>query len=254
MSPFIVAAIAIASFMLAMWVISLVIGDVSIVDIGWGAGFVIVAWATAAAAGTWSTVAVMLVAATTVWGLRLALYLAWRNLGHGEDRRYARMRERRGPAFRWQSLYVVFGLQGAIMWIVSLPQQATADATADPGVLSWAGIVVWVVGVAWETTADVQLARFKADPANRGTVLDRGVWRWSRHPNYFGDAVAWWGMYLVAASAGGWWTVVSPVVMTFLLMRVSGVTLLERDLTRTKPAYEAYVASTNAFVPGPKKR
>ena len=254
MSPFLVAAIAIASFMLAMWAISLVIDDVSIVDIGWGAGFVIVAWTTAVVAASWSFVTVVLVAATTVWGLRLALYLAWRNLGHGEDRRYARMRERRGPSFRWQSLYVVFGLQGAIMWVVSLPQQATSDAVADPGVLTWVGVALWAVGVGWETTADLQLARFKSDASNAGTVLDSGVWAWSRHPNYFGDAVAWWGMYLIAASAGGWWTVASPIVMTFLLMRVSGVTLLERDLTRSKPGYRAYVASTNAFLPGPKKR
>ena len=253
MGTFVGAAVAIALFMLALWLVSLVIDDVSIVDIGWGAGFVLVAWVTATIDGSWSSASILMVAATTVWGLRLAGYLAWRNLGHGEDPRYARMRERRGTAFRWQSLYVVFGLQGALMWLISLPQQSTASA-GSATVLSWIGAAIVLVGVAWESTADIQLARFKADGANTGKVLDSGVWRWSRHPNYFGDSVAWWGLFVIAASVGGWWTVISPVVMTFLLLRVSGVTLLESGLSRSKPGYADYVATTNAFLPGPKRR
>ena len=252
-SPFLVAAATVAALMLTMWVVSVIAHDVSIVDIAWGAGFVLVAWTTAIASGTWSAVTVILVGTTTVWGLRLAGYLAWRNLGHGEDRRYVRMRERRGDAFRWQSLYVVFGLQGALMWVVSLPQQATADTAAGATAVTWIGVALWGVGVTWESVADAQLARFKSDPANSGVVLDAGLWRLSRHPNYFGDAVAWWGFFVVAASAGGWWTILSPIVMTFLLLRVSGVALLDRDLRQTKPTYADYVASTNAFIPGPKK-
>lgn len=253
MEVFIGAGVAIASFMLVLWLISLVIDDVSIVDIGWGAGFVVVAWVTATIAGSWSSSTIIMVAATTIWGLRLAGYLAWRNLGHGEDPRYARMRTGRGAAFRWQSLYIVFGLQGALMWLISLPQQATATAGAATA-LSWVGAAIVVVGIVWESTADIQLARFKADPANKGQVLDRGVWRWSRHPNYFGDSVAWWGLFVIAVSVGGWWTVVSPAVMTFLLLRVSGVTLLESGLSRSKSGYAEYVETTNAFIPGPKRR
>ncbi len=253
-NPYLVGAVIIACLMLLVWLISLIISDVSIVDIAWGSGFVLVAWATAITSGEWGPVTVVMVGATTLWGLRLSGYLAWRNLGHGEDPRYARMRQARGPSFRYTSLIIVFGLQGLLMWVISIPQQATSGSTAQIGVLTAVGMAVWAVGLAWETAADLQLARFKANPDNQGKVLDSGVWRFSRHPNYFGDFTVWWGLYLIAASAGAWWTFFAPAVMSFLLLRVSGVTLLEKSLTKTKPQYADYVARTNAFFPGPPRR
>ena len=171
----------------------------------------------------------------TIWGLRLTAYLARRNLGKGEDHRYAAMRRRHGDRWPLRSLVVVFWLQGALMWVVSLPVQvAMNDPTPGGlGTLDWIGTAVWLVGFAFEAVGDEQLARFKSDPANRGRVMDRGLWRYTRHPNYFGDFCVWWGIWLVALSTGSaWWTVVGPVVMSVLLIRVSGAALLERSLSQ----------------------
>ena len=150
----------------------------------------------------------------------------------------------------------MFLLQAALAWIVSTPL-AVAQHAANPGRLTsldWIGLLLWLIGFAFEAGGDLQLARFKRDPANKGKVFDRGFWRYTRHPNYFGDATQWWGYYLIAAAAGGWWTVFSPVLMTLLLLRVSGVALLEKTLVVTKPQYRAYVESTSAFLPWFPKR
>jgi steroid 5-alpha reductase family enzyme len=191
----------------------------------------------------------LVVALVSLWGLRLSGYLTWRNLGKGEDYRYRAMREKRGKSYVWQSLFIVFGLQGAIMWIVSLPVQASQVSAASLGLWDAAGVLLWTAGWLCETIADVQLARFKARPQNKGQVLDRGLWRYTRHPNYFGDFLVWWGIYLVAVGSGAYWTVISPLLMSVLLRRVSGVTLLESTLKETKPGYAAYVSKTNAFFP-----
>ena len=198
----------------------------------------------------------LLVVMTTVWGLRLAGYLAWRNLGHGEDYRYRAMRKHWGPRFPIISLLTVFTLQGALMFVVSLGVQLGQAATSpDLGVLAWIGAAVWAVGLAFEAIGDWQLARFKKDPANAGQVMDRGLWRYTRHPNYFGDACVWWGIALVAAETGlGRWGLLGAAVMTVLLLRVSGVALLEKSLSKRKPGYAEYVARTSAFVPLPPKR
>ena len=169
---------------------------------------------------------------TTVWGLRLSLYLLRRNWGRGEDRRYRAMRDKHGSRFWWVSLGTVFLLQGAILWFVSLPLQAGVWPT-PPAPLWWLDLVgcgLWTLGFAFEVVGDWQLARFTSDPDNHGRVLDRGLWRYTRHPNYFGDFCVWWGLFLIAAAAGAWWTIPGPLLMSLLLMRVSGVPLLEKDI------------------------
>ncbi len=244
--------VAVVILMSGLWLLSLVTHDVSIVDIFWGLGFVLVAHVARATAGTADPRAWLVAALVTIWGLRLALYLLWRNWGQGEDYRYAAMRTHFGERFRWVSLYSVFGLQGVLMWFISLPVQAAVSAGAPAALtgLDVAGLACWAVGFGFEAVGDWQLARFKADPATRGAVMDRGLWAYTRHPNYFGDALAWWGLYLIAAATpSGAWTVLSPVVMTVLLMRVSGVALLERKLKKTRPEYAAYCRRVNAFVP-----
>ncbi len=247
----VVAATVVVVLMVLVWVASVALRDASIVDPIWGLGFVLVAWGVRLAVDGSSTRQWVLVALVSAWGLRLSGYLAWRNLGGGEDFRYQAMRRHWGQRFWWVSLFTVFGLQGLLMWTVSLPVQL-GQVPDDPGlgVLAVFGIVVWAVGLAFESVGDLQLVRFKADPANAGMVMDRGLWRYTRHPNYFGDACVWWGIALVAAESGlGAIGIVGAVVMTVLLRRVSGVTLLEKSLVKRRPGYEDYVARTSPFVP-----
>ena len=243
-------AALIAAAMLALWALSLALRDVSIVDVFWGLGFVLVAhYARATTAGC-TPRATLVTALVTVWGARLAVYLLWRNWGAGEDYRYAAMRRRWGDRFAIASLAVVFGLQAVLMWIVSLPVHL-AIASPAPTAL---GTLLVVTGLAFESIGDLQLARFKRDPANRGRVMDGGLWRYTRHPNYFGDTLVWWGLFAFALTDPAHaWTVVGPLVMTYLLTRLSGVPLLERKLTRTRPAYADYVARTSGFVPWPPR-
>jgi steroid 5-alpha reductase family enzyme len=243
--------------MTALWAVSVAVRDTSIVDIFWGSGFVVVAWVAFALADGSRDRGLLLAALTTVWGLRLTLHLARRNLGHGEDKRYARMRERWGDRWPLRSLFTVFWLQGAVMWVVSLPVQAGVHDPTPAG-LTWldaVGAAVWLVGFLFEAVGDAQLTRFKADPANRGQVMDRGLWAWTRHPNYFGDFTVWWGLWLVAlATTSAWWTFVGPAAMSVLLIRVSGAAPLEKGMRSSRPGYEAYVARTSAFFPRPPKR
>jgi steroid 5-alpha reductase family enzyme len=251
------AAITIAALMIGTWLLSLAITNASIVDIVWGLGFVSVAWTVrwrvdaGLDARQW-----LLVGMTTLWGLRLAGYLFWRNHGAGEDYRYRAMRKKYGARFGLISLVTVFALQGTLMFIVSLSVQlGQTDPTPDLGVVAGLGVLVYLVGLAFEVVGDAQLARFKADPANAGTVMDRGLWRYTRHPNYFGDACVWWGIGLVAAETGiGAWGLIGSAVMTVFLRRVSGVTLLERSLVKRRAGYVEYVARTSPFVPRPPKR
>ena len=252
----ITAAVAIAIFMVALWVLSLVLKNASIVDVGWGIGFVIVAWAVRARVDGNPDRQRLLVAMTTIWGLRLAVYLYARNHGTGEDYRYKAMRKRSGPRFAVISLGTVFALQGVLMWIVSLPVQlGQVKITPDLGVLAWIGIIVWGIGLFFEVVGDAQLAQFKRDAANTGKVMDKGLWRYTRHPNYFGDACVWWGIALVAAETTvGRWGLLGAAAMTILLRRVSGVTLLEKSLIKRREGYERYVARTSPFIPRPPKK
>jgi steroid 5-alpha reductase family enzyme len=257
---FLTTAATIAILMLATWLVSGIVRNASIVDLIWGLGFVLVAWAVFlrhSLETEFDSAASVLVPVllTTIWGLRLSGYLAWRNIGKGEDFRYRSMRERHGRRFFWVSLGTVFGLQGVLMWTVSLPVQATVARPAPDG-LGWlaiVGVAVWVVGIVFETAGDVQLARFKAKAANKGKVMDLGLWRYTRHPNYFGDFCVWWGLYLIALDAGHWWTIVGPAAMTALLMKYSGAGLLEKTIVNRRPGYEDYIRRTNTFFPGPPK-
>lgn len=252
-----VNAVVVAAAVCGLWLLGLALRDASIVDIFWGAGFVVVAWTTFLGADGAEARRWLLVALTSVWGLRLTGYLAWRNIGKGEDFRYAAMRRRWGDRFWIVSLLQVFLLQGILMWIVSLPVQAgqVPDRPASLGLLAVLGTASWSIGLFFETVGDWQLARFKADPANRGRVMDHGLWRYTRHPNYFGDFMVWWGLYLIALEGEGtWWTVVGPVVMSILLIRVSGKALLERSLSKRRDGYEEYVRRTSGFFPWPPRR
>jgi steroid 5-alpha reductase family enzyme len=199
----------------------------------------------------------LMLALLGAWALRLAAFITWRNWGHGEDRRYAAMRERHGEAFAWKSLIIVFGLQAVLGWGVSAPVLAAVTTTTPLGPLDAVGAALALFGLGFEAVADAQMARFRADASQRGRVMDRGLWRWSRHPNYFGECCVWWGLWLIALAGAGRdaaWTVVSPALMTFLLLRVSGVALLEKDMAERRPAYRDYIARTSAFLPWPPRR
>lgn len=249
------AAVTIAVAMVTTWLVSVMIKNASIVDIVWGLGFVAVSWVLAWRIDGDSGRQMLLAVMVGVWGLRLGGYLAKRNLGHGEDFRYVLMRKRWGAKFPVVSLFTVFVLQGVLMWLVSLPVQfGSGDATPGVGPLAVIGILVWAVGLAFEAIGDAQLARFKRDPANKGQVMDKGLWRYTRHPNYFGDALLWWGIGIVGAETGsGVIGLIGPVVMTVLLTRVSGVPMLEHSMAKRRPGYTEYVARTSGFIPRPPR-
>jgi steroid 5-alpha reductase family enzyme len=238
----------------AVWAVSVVKRDVSIVDMLWGPMFVVGALVYAWPLDALGERGALALALVTVWAARLASYIAWRNHGQGEDYRYREIRRRNEPHFAFKSLYLVFGLQAVLAWIASAPLLATAKSDAPLGALDAAGAVLVIVGLALETVADGQLAFFKRDPRNRGRVLDRGLWRYSRHPNYFGECCVWWGFACFAFAAGAWWAVVSPLLMTWLLLRVSGVALLEQSIGDRRPGYADYVRRTSAFVPWPPRK
>jgi steroid 5-alpha reductase family enzyme len=244
----------IAAAALATWGISLLRRDVSIVDSLWSLMIVSAAWVYALAAPEVGPRQTLVLALATLWALRLSAYITWRNWGQGEDHRYQAIRSRNQPHFGLKSLYLVFGLQGFLAWIVALPLLAALAGQQPFGVLDWAGAVLWLFGIGFESVADQQLARFKANPSNRGRVMDRGLWRYTRHPNYFGEFCVWWGAWLIALPAGGAWTLISPLLMTLLLLRVSGVALLENDIAERRPSYRQYAARTSAFIPLPPKR
>jgi steroid 5-alpha reductase family enzyme len=242
--------------MLVLWLASLALRDASIVDAWWGPGFALLAWVDVAAAGA-APRALLVATLATLWALRLGGYLLWRNAGRGEDPRYAAMRRRHGARFAWVSLFTVFALQGVLQVAVGLPLWLTAARPGPTalGVTDLAGTVLFAAGLAFETIGDLQLARFRRDPGNAGRVMDRGLWAWTRHPNYFGDCLAWWGIFVVAVGGPlGWAALPGPALMTFLLLRVSGVALLERTIAKRRPDYAAYAARVPAFVPRPPRR
>jgi steroid 5-alpha reductase family enzyme len=246
----------IAGLALLTWIASVVRRDASLVDRMWSlmiAGPSVVYASQTSFSGARAIAVLALVVA---WGARLAAYITWRNWGHGEDRRYREIRARNQPNFALRSLYLVFALQMVLAWIVSAPALAALAGDHAFGALDVAGIAVALAGFLFEAIGDAQMAAFKADPANKGQVMDRGLWRHTRHPNYFGEACFWWGVWLIALGAGGvaaTWTVLSPLLMTVLLLKVSGVAMLEKDIGERRPAYRDYIARTNAFIPGPRK-
>jgi steroid 5-alpha reductase family enzyme len=252
-----VSAAALTAFMLATWGLSLLLRDASIADIAWGLGFVVVAWL-AVAIGDGALARKLLVASlVTVWGLRLSGHMLRLRWGRGEDFRYQEMRARHGRRFPLVSLFSVYLLQGAGLWAVSLPVQAAAGLPGPSGVtaLDVAGIALWTVGMAFEVSGDLQLASFRADPANRGKVMDRGLWRYTRHPNYFGDFCAWCGIFVIALAAeGAWWSIAGPLTLALVFAKVFGVPLMEKHLRSTKPGYDEYARRTSAFFPCPPRR
>lgn len=250
------AAITIAVVMVATWIISLIIKNASIVDIVWGAGFAVTSWVLALTVDGNSGRQLLLAIMVGLWGMRLALYLAKRNIGHGEDWRYKAMRKKKGKNFGVISLVTVFGLQGVLMWTVSLPViLGNADVSPGVGPIAVMGIMLWIVGLTFEAVGDYQLAKFKKDPVNATKVMDKGLWSLTRHPNYFGDALLWWGIGIVGAETGsGIFGLIGPVVMTFFLLKISGVPMLERSLSRRREGYADYVARTSGFIPRPPKK
>ncbi|MCG6940095.1 MAG: DUF1295 domain-containing protein [Thiohalocapsa sp.] len=237
----------------AAWLASIRKHDVSIVDSLWSLFFLAMTITYIALAPALAERAYLLLFLVTVWAVRLSLFITLRNWGEPEDRRYQAIRADNEPGFWYKSFYIVFALQAILAWIISLPLLGVVLGATPLGWLDFAAVALWLVGFGFEALGDQQLAHFKADPANRGKVLDTGLWRYTRHPNYFGEACLWWAYYGFAAAAGAWWTIIAPVLMTYLLLRVSGVALLEKDIGERRPAYRDYIRRTNAFFPGPPK-
>ena len=243
--------------MTLLWVLSLIIKDSSIVDIFWGSGFVLAAFFYAYLIGfeKMNIRQLVLLAMVGIWGIRLTTYLGIRNIGKGEDFRYVQWRKESGKNWWWVSLLRVFFLQGVLLWIISslfVPAFLTGGGLQF---LDYIGIALWAIGLFFEAVGDFQLMRFKKDPENNGKVMNTGVWRYTRHPNYFGDALLWWGFFCFAlANPHGWVFVFCPIFMTFLLLKISGVAMLEKSLKKSKPKYAEYIKNTSAFIPLPPKK
>jgi steroid 5-alpha reductase family enzyme len=236
------------------WLLSVPLRNVAIVDSLWSLMLFMAGVIYALGSDPRSPRLALVLWLLALWALRLALYITARNAGKGEDARYREIRERNEPGFAVKSLYLVFWLQAFLAWVISLPLLGAFAGTRPLGWLDHAGLALWVVGFVFEAGGDWQLSRFRKNPANAGQVMDRGLWRYTRHPNYFGECCIWWGFWLVALSAGAWWSVVGPLLMTYLLLRVSGVRLLEKDIGNRRPRYADYVLKTNAFFPGPHRK
>jgi len=252
LTAYLLALAPILGIAVLTWMASIAKHDASIVDSVWSLLLLAAAFTYAAATPEAPRTLIVLLL-VTAWALRLSAHITWRNWSEPEDHRYVAIRKRNQPNYAAKSLYLVFGLQGLLAWIVSLPLLGALASTRPVVFLDWLGIAIVCAGIAIETVADAQLARFKANPANRGRVMDRGLWRYTRHPNYFGEFLVWWGFYAIALGAGAWWAIVSPLLMSVLLLRISGVALLEKDIGERRPAYRDYMARTNAFFPGPSR-
>lgn len=257
------ASVAVLLMMFGVWLISLWKRNAGIIDIFWSLGFVLVSviyLVQGAGMGGGDVIPrrQLVLGLVALWGFRLAGHIFLRGLGHGEDYRYAAMRKRGGDSFWWRSLLTIFCLQGALIVFVSLPLMWIFLAP-QPEAWQWSdglAVALWAVGFFFEAVGDWQLTRFKKDPANKGKVMDRGLWAWTRHPNYFGDFTVWWGFFaFTLAVPGGGWTVISVLLMSFLLMKVSGVALLEKTIGKRRPGYQEYIERTPAFFPAwPRRR
>ncbi|MFT5140048.1 MAG: steroid 5-alpha reductase family enzyme [Lysobacterales bacterium] len=253
LSAYLWSGATLLTFAVFFWVVSLVKNDVSIVDSLWSIMFLLAAAVYALMVESSGPRETLILALTAIWAVRLSAYITWRNHGEPEDYRYQEIRRNNEPGFRYKSLYIVFILQAFLAWVISLPLAAAISSPAELGLLDYAGILLCLTGILFETLGDLQLSRFKSNPANRDKVLDYGLWRLSRHPNYFGNFTLWWGFFLISLSSGEWWTIVSPLLMSFLLLKVSGVALLEKDIGDRRPDYQDYIRRTNAFFPGPRR-
>jgi steroid 5-alpha reductase family enzyme len=243
--------------MTVLWFTSVIIKNVSIVDLFWGLGFVLTSAFYFSETDGYAPRKIILMILVLIWGLRLSIYLAWRNIGKGEDFRYKQFRQKYGEKrYWWISFFQTFLLQGILMWLISAPLLGAQYFKLSPSLntADYIGIILWITGFFFETVGDFQLARFKADHSNKGKVMDKGLWRYTRHPNYFGDSAMWWGFGLLCLASGGYLPVLGSILMTALIIKVSGVSLLERSLKEQKPLYKEYMDKTSAFVPWfPKK-
>jgi len=243
--------------MTSLWIVSVIIKNVSIVDLFWGFGFVLAGWYYFMHTEGFEPRKIILMAMVTVWGLRLSGYLTWRNAGKGEDFRYRQFRQNYGERrYWWVSFFQTFLLQGILMWLISAPLLGAQIniGSGSLGVADYLGMTLWIIGFIFEAGGDFQLARFRADPSNKGKVLNTGLWRYTRHPNYFGDTAVWWGFGLISIAAGSWLAALGSLLMTALIIKVSGVALLEKTLVTDKPQYRDYIEKTSSFFPWfPKK-
>ena len=228
---------------------SLLLKNASIVDPFWGPGFALVAMVTVLQLPVVGSSSLLLLVLVCIWALRLGIYLGMRNIGEGEDFRYVAMRKQAGESFALHSLFSVFFLQGLLLWLISWPIQAAIVAGGSIGPWQRLGFLLWGVGFCFEAVGDWQLSRFKARPQSAGQVMDQGLWRYTRHPNYFGDALLWWGYGCFALGAGQPLLLFSPLLMNLLLVKVSGVALLEKEIHHRRPAYREYIRRTSAFIP-----
>lgn len=248
----------IIGFMTILWIVSVIITNASIVDPFWGFGFVLINTFYFFDAGNFGLRQYILLALVGVWGLRLSLHLGIRNLGKGEDFRYVAFRNSYGvKRYWWISFFQVFLLQAVLLWLVSAPLVAVNldNPAAGLNIIDIAAILLWITGFLFETVGDYQLSKFRSDPSNRGKLLTTGLWRYTRHPNYFGDAAVWWGFALLGISSGGYINALGALLMTFLLLKISGVMLLEKTLKANKPGYAEYAAATSSFIPWfPRKK
>ena len=258
-----IAQVLIANFtiliacMVFLWLISIPLGDVSFVDSFWAAGFIVVAGSTYLMTGGETERRQILLLITAVWGARLAMYLFLRWRREGPDGRYVALLKKAPGNVHLFSLRKIFLLQAPLLWLASLPLQLGQIETEPPGlgVMAWIGVALAVVGIFFEAVGDHQLTAFRSDPANKGQVMDRGLWRYTRHPNYFGDCCVGWGLYLIAAETGpGVWSIIGPIFLTWTLVRWSGAALLERRLQRSRPGYAEYLERTSSFIPWPPAR
>ena len=261
-----IAQLLIANFIfvlacvLGLWLVSLKLRDVTFMDPFWAIGMVLVAAVTMAGTHGASARQSALLIVAAAWGLRLGGFLFWRWRHDGPDPRYVRLiekaQQKQGMGFARAALMKVFLTQAPMLWLVSLPVQLGQIDTAPEqlGGLAAVGILVAAVGIVFESVGDWQLSRFRADAANKGKIMDRGLWRYTRHPNYFGDACVWWGLYLIAAeTTTGLYALPGPLLLTWTLIKWSGAATLERRMKRSRPAYEAYIARTSGFLPWPPK-
>lgn len=251
--PYFIALVVILGVGVASWLLSVVKKDVSFVDSLWSLFFLIAAIVFAVAAQPLSARATLVLVLVAIWALRLSIYITARNWGQSEDYRYQSIRANNEPGFAFKSLYIVFGLQGLLAWLVAMPLLPAITSDASLSALDAVAAMLWVVGFVFEAGGDYQLSRFKAREDSKGKVLDTGLWRYTRHPNYFGDFCIWWSFYLFAVATGGWWSIASPILMSILLLKVSGVAMLENTITERRPEYADYIRRTNTFFPGPPR-
>ena len=252
-SGYIISAIIIWVLMTLVWLLSLKLKNTSIVDIFWGLGFVLVNWILFFVSSDQFILRIWIFnILVTIWGLRLSIHIFLRNKGKAEDFRYAAWRKQYGQKWWWFSYLQTFLVQGVLLFLISAPivHIQSAQQGTQIGFLEILGIVIWAIGFFFEAFGDYQLEIFKRNPDNKGKLLNTGVWRFTRHPNYFGDAAQWWGFFLITIGTNlGILTIFSPIIMTYLLVNVSGVAMLEKSLIEKKSGYKEYMRTTNTFIP-----